>query len=63
MKLAFGASRAEATAEAVRAAAAAALGPTLQQLSGMGLVALPSVMAGELLAGAPPSQVSTQCGL
>ncbi len=38
-------------------AAAAAMAPTLQQLSGAGLVVLPPLMAGQLLAGTQPTQV------
>ncbi len=59
--LAFGASRTEAAAGPVARATAAAMAPTLQQLSGAGLVVVPSLLAGQLLAGAQPAQVLTRC--
>ncbi len=55
--LAFGASRTEAASGPVARATAAAMAPTLQQLSGAGLVVVPSLLAGQLLAGAQPAQV------
>ena len=53
MLLALGASRWEALHESLRVAALAAVTPVLNQMSVMGLVAMPGLMAGQLLGGVP----------
>ncbi|KAG1679817.1 hypothetical protein FOA52_012729 [Chlamydomonas sp. UWO 241] len=50
LMLALGASRDEAARGAVRSALQATLGPVLSQLSLVGLIGVPSLMAGQLLA-------------
>ncbi len=59
--LQLGAGRWEATRPVITKALAAALGPTLSQLSVAGLVSVPSLMAGQLLGGVPPVQVGDPC--
>ncbi len=52
LRLALGASVAQAAQPALRAAVAAALTPTINGMSIAGLVAIPGMMTGQLLAGA-----------
>jgi putative ABC transport system permease protein len=54
--LALGASPAQATQTQTRAAVRAALIPTINGLVTVGLVALPGMMTGQVLSGAPPEQ-------
>ncbi len=53
----LGASRWEATRGVVQRSISAALAPTLQHMSVVGLVTIPSFMGGELLGGITPVQV------
>lgn len=55
--LVLGASRWEATHGVIQRATMAALTPTLNHMSIMGLVSLPSAMSGQLLGGSVPIQV------
>jgi putative ABC transport system permease protein len=52
--LALGASPARASAEAVRRALVAALMPTVNMLMVVGLVSLPGMMTGQIIAGSSP---------
>jgi putative ABC transport system permease protein len=54
--LALGASPAQASARAVRLAMTAALIPTINALAVVGIVSLPGMMTGQILAGADPTQ-------
>jgi putative ABC transport system permease protein len=54
--LALGASSRQATAEPARRALIAALMPTINALSVVGIVSLPGMMTGQILAGSPPEQ-------
>ena len=58
--LLLGASRWEATHGLIQKATMAALAPTLSHISVMGLVTIPSAMAGQLLGGSAPVQVQCQ---
>ena len=58
--LLLGASRWEATHGLIQKATMAALAPTLSHISVMGLVTIPSAMAGQLLGGSAPIQVRCQ---
>lgn len=53
----LGASRWEATRGVVQRSITAALNPTLQHMSVIGLVTIPSFMGGQLLGGIAPVQV------
>lgn len=53
-RLAFGATALEACAPTVQSAILAALVPTLNQMSVVGLVSIPGMMTGQLLGGASP---------
>lgn len=55
--LALGASRWEATHAARRRCIRMALMPTLNQMNVVGIVAIPGIMTGQILAGSDPSQV------
>lgn len=55
--LAFGANRWEATHAARRRCIRLALMPILNQMNVVGIVAIPGIMTGQILAGANPSQV------
>jgi len=57
-RLAAGASVWEATRPMVGEAVGAALAPTLTQMAGTGLVAMPGVMTGSILAGRDPAQAA-----
>lgn len=54
--LALGASPAQASAPAVRQAMSAAMTPTINALAVVGIVSLPGMMTGQILAGADPTQ-------
>jgi len=56
MALALGATRWEATREVFAAATRTAMIPILNTMSVAGIVAIPGMMTGQLLAGAPPLQ-------
>lgn len=58
MLLALGASRWEALHGTLQAGALAAVMPVLDQMSVMGLVAMPGLMAGQLLSGVSAPQVN-----
>lgn len=62
MLLALGASRWEALHGSLQAAALAAVTPVLDQMSVMGLVAMPGFMAGQLLGGVSAPQVRWPSG-
>jgi putative ABC transport system permease protein len=53
LRLALGASTRQAATPALRAAAAAALTPTINSMMIAGIVSVPGMMTGQLLAGAP----------
>jgi len=55
MHLAHGASAREASQEAVRRAVRAGMAPSVTALMGVGLVFLPGMMTGQILAGADPT--------
>jgi putative ABC transport system permease protein len=54
--LAFGAGRREALAEPLRAAVRTGVIPILNAMAAAGIVSLPGMMTGQILAGAPPMQ-------
>lgn len=54
-RLALGASRWEATAGAVRGAVRLALRPTVNIMAVAGVIVIPGMATGQLLAGAPPA--------
>lgn len=56
LQLSLGATRQEATRDSFRIAAKAALVPILNTMSVAGIVSIPGMMTGQLLAGAPPIQ-------
>jgi putative ABC transport system permease protein len=56
MSLALGATRWEAAQEPARQAVRAGMIPTLNQMAVVGLVSLPGMMTGQILAGQPPTQ-------
>lgn len=58
MLLAMGASRSEASRPMVQRALSLSLSPLLSQMSVVGLVSVPGMMSGALLAGIDPVQVS-----
>ncbi len=55
--LSLGATRMEATWGVVQKSVLLAVAPSLQQMSVVGLVTIPSFMSGEIIAGASPTQV------
>lgn len=55
-RLALGATAAQASSEATRAAARAASIPVLANLATVGMVQLPGMMTGQIIAGADPTQ-------
>ncbi|KAG1655638.1 hypothetical protein FOA52_008876 [Chlamydomonas sp. UWO 241] len=57
-QLAMGANRWEATGPAIRRAIKTAITPLLNQMNVMGLVAIPGMMTGQILAGADPGNAS-----
>ena len=56
LRLAFGASRSEALGEALRAAVRTGMIPIVNAMAAAGLVSLPGMMTGQILAGSPPLQ-------
>jgi putative ABC transport system permease protein len=54
--LAFGAGRREALAEPLRSAVRTGMIPILNAMAAAGIVSLPGMMTGQILAGAPPMQ-------
>ncbi len=54
--LAFGATRREALAEPLRAAVRTGMVPIINAMAAAGIVSLPGMMTGQILAGAPPLQ-------
>ncbi|GIL52589.1 hypothetical protein Vafri_8411 [Volvox africanus] len=56
--LALGANRFEATDEAVRRALKVSMTPLLNQMSVMGVVSIPGMMTGQILAGGNPTQAA-----
>jgi putative ABC transport system permease protein len=56
LRVAFGATRREALREPLRAAIRTGLIPIINSMSAAGLVSLPGMMTGQILAGAPPMQ-------
>jgi putative ABC transport system permease protein len=56
--LALGASRLEATRALVQRAVRVAMTPLLNQMSVMGLVSIPGMMTGQILAGSDPAQAA-----
>ncbi|GLC47854.1 hypothetical protein PLESTB_000032700 [Pleodorina starrii] len=56
--LALGANRFEATDEAVRRALKVSMTPLLNQMSVMGIVSIPGMMTGQILAGGDPTQAA-----
>ena len=56
LRVAFGATRGEALREPLRAAIRTGLIPIVNSMSAAGLVSLPGMMTGQILAGAPPMQ-------
>lgn len=56
LRLVFGASRAEALREPIRAAVRTGMIPVTNIMAAAGIVALPGMMTGQILAGAPPMQ-------
>ena len=63
LMLAFGASRREASRDAVARATRLALTPILNQLSVVGLVWIPGMMTGQMIAGSDPAQVRERGGI
>lgn len=57
--LAVGASRWEATRGVIQRSVTAAISPALNQMSVIGLVSLPELMSGQILAGASPFKVDS----
>lgn len=56
--LALGATRWEATSELLVRATKTAMTPLLNQMSVVGLVSIPGMMTGQILAGSDPSQAA-----
>jgi putative ABC transport system permease protein len=56
LRLVFGATRAEALKEPVRAAVRTGMIPVTNMMAAAGIVSLPGMMTGQILAGAPPMQ-------
>jgi putative ABC transport system permease protein len=56
LRLAFGATRREALAEPMRAAVRTGLVPIINTMAAAGIVSLPGMMTGQILAGSPPLQ-------
>ena len=56
LRLAFGATRHEALADPLRAAVRTGLTPLMNAMAAAGVVSLPGMMTGQILAGAPPLQ-------
>lgn len=56
MELAFGATRWEAARDCVREAVRRAMIPTINAMSVVGIVSLPGMMTGQILAGNPPME-------
>jgi hypothetical protein len=59
--LSLGATRMEATWGVVQKSVLLAVAPSLQQMSVVGLVTIPSFMSGEIIAGASPTHVTPIC--
>ncbi|KAL6751415.1 hypothetical protein V8C86DRAFT_3142181 [Haematococcus lacustris] len=58
LQLAFGASRSEACAGAVQRAVRTALMPLVNQMAVIGLVSIPGMMTGQILAGSNPAEAA-----
>ena len=56
LRLAFGATRREALADAMRASVRTGLVPIMNAMAAAGVVSLPGMMTGQIVAGAPPLQ-------
>ncbi len=56
LRLAFGACRSEALGEALRAAVRTGMIPIVNAMAAAGIVSLPGMMTGQILAGSPPLQ-------
>jgi putative ABC transport system permease protein len=56
LRLVFGATRSEALREPVRAAVRTGMIPVTNMMAAAGIVSLPGMMTGQILAGAPPMQ-------
>jgi len=56
LRLAFGATRREALAEPLRTAVRTGLVPIINSMAAAGIVSLPGMMTGQILAGSPPLQ-------
>ncbi|MFV2072380.1 MAG: iron export ABC transporter permease subunit FetB [Thermoanaerobaculales bacterium] len=56
LRLAFGATRREALAEPLRAAVRTGMVPIINAMAAAGLVSMPGMMTGQILAGSPPLQ-------
>ena len=56
LRLVFGATRSEALREPIRAAIRTGMIPVTNMMAAAGIVALPGMMTGQILAGAPPMQ-------
>ncbi len=56
LRLAFGATRREALADPLRAAVRTGLVPIMNAMAAAGIVSLPGMMTGQIVAGAPPLQ-------
>ena len=59
LRLVFGATRSEALREPIRAAVRTGMIPVTNIMAAAGIVALPGMMTGQILAGAPPMQAVT----
>ena len=57
MLLSLGATRWEATREIIQRSVRVAMTPVLNQMNVVGIVSIPGMMTGQILAGADPSQV------
>jgi putative ABC transport system permease protein len=56
LRLAFGATRSEALAAPLREAVRTGMVPIINSMAAAGIVSLPGMMTGQILAGAPPLQ-------
>jgi putative ABC transport system permease protein len=56
LRLAFGATRKEAVADALQTAVRTGLIPVVNSMAAAGIVSLPGMMTGQILAGSPPLQ-------
>ena len=56
LRLAFGATRSEALSDPIRAAVRTGLIPIINAMAAAGIVSLPGMMTGQILAGSPPMQ-------